>query len=72
MDFFTGGSIIMDYVILARSDGWKLKKRVFFLHMVLIDWTGVVWINVMFLSAVWTVILTAPIHCRSFINEQVS
>ncbi len=27
-------------------------------------WTGVVWIIVMFLSAVWTLILTAPIHCR--------
>ncbi len=25
-------------------------------------WTGVVWIIVMFLSAIWTVILTAPIH----------
>ncbi len=30
-----------------------------------INWcTGVVWIIVMFLSAVWTLILTAPIHCR--------
>ncbi len=28
-------------------------------------WTGAVWIIVMFLSAVWTLILTAPIHCRS-------
>ncbi len=27
-------------------------------------WTGVVWIIVMFLSDVWTLILTAPIHCR--------
>ncbi len=26
-------------------------------------WTGVVWIIVRFLSAVWTLILTAPIHC---------
>ncbi len=25
----------------------------------------VVWIIVMFLSAVWTLILTAPIHCRA-------
>ncbi len=30
-------------------------------------WTGVVWIIVMFLSAVWTLILTAPIHCRGSI-----
>ncbi len=34
-------------------------------------WTGVVWIIVMFLSAVWTLILTAPIHCRGSIGEQV-
>ncbi len=25
----------------------------------------------MFLSAVWTLILTAPIHCRGYIGEQV-
>ncbi len=34
-------------------------------------WTGVVWIIVMFLSAVWALILTAPIHCRGSIGEQV-
>ncbi len=28
------------------------------------------WITVMFLSAVWTLILTAPIHCRGSIGEQ--
>ncbi len=28
-------------------------------------WTGVMWIIVMFLSAVWILILTAPIHCIS-------
>ncbi len=27
-------------------------------------WAGVVWITVIFLSAVWSLILTAPIHCR--------
>ncbi len=32
-------------------------------------WTGVVWIIVMFLPAVWTLILTAPIHCRASIAE---
>ncbi len=31
---------------------------------------GVVWIIVMFLSAVWTPIL-APIHCRGSIGEQI-
>ncbi len=29
------------------------------------------WIIVMFLSAVWTLILTAPIHCRASIAETV-
>ncbi len=32
-------------------------------------WTGVVWIIVMFLSAVCTLILTAPIHFRASIGE---
>ncbi len=36
-------------------------------------WTGVVWITCgllwCFLSAVWTLILTAPIHCRASIAE---
>ncbi len=40
---------------------WLLKK--------LTD--GVVCIIVMFLSAVWTLILTAPIHCSGSIAEQV-
>ncbi len=29
------------------------------------------WIIVMYLSAVWTLILTAPIHCRGSTGEQV-
>ncbi len=28
------------------------------------------WIIVMFLSAVWTLILTAPIHCRDSVVDQ--
>ncbi len=34
------------------------------------DWSGVdyLWIIVMFLTAVWTLILTAPIHCRGSIG----
>ncbi len=37
------------------------------------DWSRVnyLWIIVMFLSAVWTLILTAPIHCKGSIGEQV-
>ncbi len=37
------------------------------------DWRGVdyLWIIEMFLSAVWSLILTAPIHCRGSTGEQV-
>ncbi len=37
------------------------------------DWSAVdfLCIIVMFLSAVWTLILTAPIHCSASIAEQV-
>ncbi len=37
------------------------------------DWSGKddLWIIVMILSAVWTLILTAPIHRRGSIGEQV-
>ncbi len=34
-------------------------------------WTGAVWIIEMCLSAVWTLILTAPIHCRASIDEVI-
>ncbi len=34
-------------------------------------WTGAMWIIVMFLSAVWTLILTAPIHYRGSIGEEI-
>ncbi len=67
----------MDYrTILSRSDGLKLSWWIFFsqtcnfsLLKMLID--GLEWIIVMFLSAVWTLILTAPIHFRGSIGEQV-
>ncbi len=64
--------------ILARSDGLKLKRlnnRYFFkqtcsfsLHKMLIDGLEYLWIIVMFLSVVWTLILTAPIHSRGSIR----
>ncbi len=59
MDVFTGGSIIMYYF----AQKWRFRVK---------NWcTEVMWIIVMFLSAVWTLILTAPIHCRASIGEQV-
>ncbi len=35
------------------------------------DWSRVdyLWIIVMFLSAVWTLILAAPIHCKESIGD---
>ncbi len=59
------------YCVLARSNSIKLKHLMinfFIINTQLFTsqevnwWTGVVWIIVMFLSAVWTLILTAPIH----------
>ncbi len=37
------------------------------------DWSGAayLWIIVMFLSVVWTLIVTTPIHCIGSIGEQV-
>ncbi len=61
---FTGGSVIVDYGHILyfgqkRSDGLM---------------TGVVWITCgycnVFISC-YTLILTAPIHCRGSIGEQV-
>ncbi len=40
----------------------------FITNMQLVDYLNYVWIIVMFLSAVWTLILTAPIHCRETID----
>ncbi len=65
--------------ISARSNGFKnilivdlfLTNTQFLSSQDVNWWTGVVWIIVMFLSAVWTLILTAPIHCRGSITEQV-
>ncbi len=67
--------------ILARSNILKLKRLdgfitdSFSLQKSLTDGlltcVDYLWIIVMFLSAVWTFILTAPIHCRGSIDDQV-
>ncbi len=43
---------------LSLNEGFVSYKHTFF-HKMFID---VMWIIVMFLSAVWTLVLTAPIH----------
>ncbi len=76
MDFFTGGSTgILCTGSLAGSNGLKIKRlndglvcyklaTFHFKRCKLMDWSCVdyFWIIVMFLSAVWTLILTAPIR----------
>ncbi len=61
--------------ILARRRGLMLKHLDGFVSYKYPQdvnwWTGAMWIIVMFLSSVWTLILTAPIHCRGSIDEQV-
>ncbi len=66
--------------ILVRSHALKLKciKDDFFsykhtaFHVTRHYLMDYLWVIVMFLSAVWTLILTAPIHCRGSIGEQVT
>ncbi len=53
----------------SLNDGFVSNKHTAFTSQ---DWgIVVVFITMMFLSAVWTLILTAPIHCRGSIGEQV-
>ncbi len=66
--------------ILARSngldclnDGCVSYKHIFcFIRHLLTNWSGVDYLRiiVMFLSAVWTLNLTAPIHFRGSIGEK--
>ncbi len=74
--FFTGGNAIDSFYDLKQE--FKLFYSVLFLkNMRLLSsqdinrWTGVLWIIVMSLSDVWTLILTAPIHCSGSIDEEV-
>ncbi len=67
--------------ILSGSNGLKLKhindvfvyykNSSFSLHKMLIDGLEWCWLVVEYYIAVWTLILTAPIHCRGSIGEQV-
>ncbi len=55
MDFSTGGSVIMDIMNAHFGQKWPFKVK----HLY-----G-------FYLIFWTLILTAPIHCRGSIGEQV-
>ncbi len=79
--FFEENNIIMDRGLIFANNSLKLQNVLMmdlFLPIMqllasedIMWWTGVVWIIVMFLSAIWTLTLTAPIHCRGSIVEQV-
>ncbi len=76
VDFITEGSVIMDYAqefwlkVKVKMSWWWIYflQTCFSFDETLTD--GLEWIIVMFLSAVWTLILTAPIHCLASIGEQ--
>ncbi len=85
LDFFTWGGVIMDYGLVFFGQKWQFKVKThwricflqtskFSLHKMLIDGLESCGLPVDycdFLSAIWTLILMAPIHCRGFIGEQV-
>ncbi len=60
--FFIGKSSIMDRG-LYFSHRWQFEVK----SVLMMD----LWITVMFVSAVWTLILTAPIHHKGSIGAQV-
>ncbi len=82
MDIYTGGRVMdCSFHILTRLNSFKLKhinngfvscKHAAFHFIRYYHWTGIMWVIVMFLSVVWTLILTAPIHCRASTGEQVA
>ncbi len=72
---FTGGHVIMDYALLYfdQKRWFKSGFNTLIMDLFLTNmhtskdvkwWTVVVWIIPKFLSAVWALILTAPIRCR--------
>ncbi len=80
--FSPEGSVIMDYGWKKQFEVKNiLMMNLFLTNMQLFTsqvfnwWTGVVWITCgwlwCFLSALWTLILTAPIHCRGSIGGKV-
>ncbi len=77
MTFSLENAMLSRTCILVGScnDGFDSLNTQFFMSQDVNWWTGVdvdfLWIIVMFLSAVWTLVLMAPIHCRGSIGEQV-
>ncbi len=54
-----------------KDISYKRTAFLFTRHLMDLSDVDYLWIIVMFLSTVWTLILTAPIHCRGSIVEQV-
>ncbi len=70
MDFDVRGqqNALMMFFFLFFYKHFSLYKMLIYKLYSRVDY---LWIIVMFLSAVWILILTAPIHSRGSIGEQV-
>ncbi len=87
IDLITGGSVIVDYgfvflLEVTSSDSFNVKNALMMDLLITNRWVLLLLYRtlidglescglVMFLSAVWTLILTAPIHSRGSNGEQV-
>ncbi len=70
-NFFTGAILWEENLYFGQKQHFDVKMQLV-TSQDIIWWTvDYLWIIVMFPSAVWTFILTAPIHCRRLIGEQV-
>ncbi len=78
--FFTGESNNIDKILvfINGSTVWKLTHKHTAFHLIsqihyLMDWShvGCLFIMMTFVSAVWNLILMAPINCRGSIGEHV-
>ncbi len=77
-DLFTVESNVMEDLYFSWKQQFEVKSALmdlFLINTVYIfpkhELRDYLWIIMMFLSAIWTLILTAPIHCRGSIGEQV-
>ncbi len=67
--------LLIDNSYFSRKQQFEVKHfymmDFFSKNMPILDYLHYLWIIVMFLSPIWTLILTAPIYCRGSTGEQV-
>ncbi len=80
IEFFPEGRIIMNYGLVFWREVTVDVGYLFLTNMQLfttktstdgLESVEYLWVTMMFLSAVWTLILMAPIHCGEYVGEQV-